>query len=93
MIARLCVWRAVHNACVDEDVFDLQHGKMDLTEVEGTADLLAANTAAQQRQARNRHGGAGCAAPCVQPKLWSVKHVCRHAPCVHLGTSVNMPPT
>ena len=29
-----------------------QLGKMDLTEVEGTADLLAADTAAQQRQAR-----------------------------------------
>lgn len=35
-----------------------QHGRMDLTEVEGLSDLLAAETAAQRRQALDQMGGS-----------------------------------
>lgn len=42
-------------------IWGAQLGKLDLTEIEGIADLLAADTAAQQRQARPvAHQGCLC---------------------------------
>jgi len=43
---------------VEQRAFD--NGRMDLTEVEGLADLIAADTAAQRRQVGNQTGLTLC---------------------------------
>ena len=71
MVAGLCLGQGAHNTFI-EDLLALQHGKMDLTEVEGTADLLAADTAAQQRQARSQLHPLGVRHCMLVIVLWDV---------------------
>ena len=51
-----------------------QAGKLDLTEVEGLADLLAAETDAQRRQALSTSGGAQRRAV-EDARRWRTRHV------------------
>ncbi|HVT50650.1 MAG TPA: tRNA uridine-5-carboxymethylaminomethyl(34) synthesis GTPase MnmE [Dongiaceae bacterium] len=53
---RACGLRPAEPGAFTRRAFD--HGKLDLTEVEGLADLIAAETEAQRRQALRQLGGA-----------------------------------